>query len=137
MNKSIESHHSDFIAVIAGSGSYAPPGILNNEDLAKMVETSDEWIKTRTGIERRHICSKGESTAQLATEAGKKALATAGLKPEQVELIIVATITPEMVFPSTACFVQKDLGATNAWAFDLMAACSGFIYGISIAQNFI
>ena len=137
MNKSIESHHSDFIAVIAGHGSYAPAGILTNDDFAKMVETSDEWIKTRTGIERRHVCGKDESTAQLATEAAKKALATAGLKPEQIELIIVATITPEMVFPSTACFVQKNLGANNAWAFDLMAACSGFIYGVSIAQQFI
>jgi 3-oxoacyl-[acyl-carrier-protein] synthase-3 len=137
MNKSIESHHSDFIAVIAGHGSYAPAGILTNDDFTKMVETSDEWIKTRTGIERRHICGNDESTAQLATEAAKKALAAAGLKPEQIELIIVATITPEMVFPSTACFVQQNLGATNAWAFDLMAACSGFIYGISIAQQFI
>lgn len=137
MSKTIESHHSDFNAVITGHGSYAPPGILTNTDLAKMVETSDEWIKTRTGIERRHKCRDDESTAQLATEAAKKALAKAGLKPEQVELIIVATISPEMVFPSTACFVQQNLGAKNAWAFDLAAACSGFIYGISIAQQFI
>jgi 3-oxoacyl-[acyl-carrier-protein] synthase-3 len=137
MSNKIESHHSDFNAVITGHGSYAPPGILTNEELAKIVETSDEWIKTRTGIERRHICKNNESTAQLATEAGKKAIAKAGLKPEQIELIIVATITPEMVFPSTACFVQQNLGAKKAWAFDLAAACSGFIYGISIAQQFI
>ena len=137
MSNKIESHHSDFNAVITGYGSYAPPGILTNTDLAKMVETSDEWIKTRTGIERRHICKDNESTAQLATEAAKKAIAKAGLTPEQIELIIVATITPEMVFPSTACFVQQNLGSKKAWAFDLAAACSGFIYGISIAQQFI
>ena len=137
MSNKIESHHSDFNAVITGHGSYAPPGILTNEELAKMVETSDEWIKTRTGIERRHICKNNESTAQLATEAAKKAIAKAGLKPEQIELIIVATISPEMVFPSTACFVQQNLGAKKAWAFDLAAACSGFIYSISIAQQFI
>ena len=137
MSNKIESHHSDFNAVITGHGSYAPPGILTNEELAKMVETSDEWIKTRTGIERRHICKNNESTAQLATEAAKKAIAKAGLQPEQIELIIVATISPEMVFPSTACFVQQNLGAKKAWAFDLAAACSGFIYSISIAQQFI
>ncbi len=137
MSKTIESHHLDLNAVITGHGSYAPAGILTNEELAKIVDTSDEWIKTRTGIERRHVCSETESTAQLATEAAKKALAKAGLQPEQIELIIVATISPEMVFPSTACFVQKNLGATKAWAFDLAAACSGFIYGISIAQQFI
>ena len=127
MSNKIESHHSDFNAVITGHGSYAPPGILTNEELAKMVETSDEWIKTRTGIEHRHICKNNESTAQLATEAAKKAIAKAGLQPEQIELIIVATITPEMVFPSTACFVQQNLGSKKAWAFDLAAACSGFI----------
>lgn len=137
MNKSIDSHHSDFAAVITGHGSYAPAGILTNTDLAKMVDTSDEWIKTRTGIERRHKCSDDESTAQLATEAAKKAIAKAGLQPEQIELIIVATISPEMVFPSTACFVQQNIGAKKSWAFDLSAACSGFIYGISIAQQFI
>ncbi len=137
MSNKIKSHHSDFNAVITGHGSYAPPGILTNEELAKMVETSDEWIKTRTGIERRHICKNNESTAQLATEAAKKAIAKAGLQPEQIELIIVATISPEMVFPSTACFVQQNLGAKKAWAFDLAAACSGFIYSISIAQQFI
>jgi 3-oxoacyl-[acyl-carrier-protein] synthase-3 len=137
MTKSIESHQPKYRAVITGHGSYTPEGILTNEDLAKMVETSDEWINTRTGIKRRHKCSDKESTADLATEAAKRALAVAGITPEQIELIIVATITPEMVFPSTACFVQQHLGATNAWAFDLMAACSGFIYGNSIAQQFL
>ncbi|MGD0077637.1 MAG: beta-ketoacyl-ACP synthase III [Sedimentisphaerales bacterium] len=137
MTKSIESHQPKYRAVIAGHGSYAPGGILTNDDLAKMVETSDEWITTRTGIKRRHKCNEKESTAHLATEAAKKALAVAGLSPEKLEMILVATITPEMVFPSTACFVQQNLGAKNAWAFDLMAACSGFIYGNSIAQQFL
>jgi 3-oxoacyl-[acyl-carrier-protein] synthase-3 len=137
MDKSIESQRRRFKAVITGHGSYAPAGILTNEDLAKMVDTSDEWINTRTGIKRRHICGEKDSTATLATEAAKKALAMAGLKPTQIEVIIVATITPEMVFPSTACFVQQNLGAKKAWAFDLMAACSGFIYGLSIAQQYL
>jgi len=137
MSKSIESHEPKYRAVITGHGSYAPEEILTNEDLAKMVETSDEWISTRTGIKRRHKTGDKESTAGLATEAAKRAIAMAGITPEQIELIIVATITPEMVFPSTACFVQQYLGAKNAWAFDLMAACSGFIYGNSIAQQFL
>lgn len=137
MNRQTEPHHSLFSAVITGHGSYAPAKILTNDDLAKMVDTSDEWISTRTGIQRRHISSEKESTADLATEAAKKALAMAAINPANLDLIIVATITPEMVFPSTACFVQARLGAFSAWAFDLMAACSGFIYGISIAQQFI
>jgi 3-oxoacyl-[acyl-carrier-protein] synthase-3 len=140
-SKLIKSRQSSqkppFIAFIAGHGSYAPSKILSNDDLSKMVETSDEWISSRTGIKRRHITGDHESTALLATEAAKKALETAKLKPEKLELIIVATITPEMVFPSTACFVQSNLGATGAWAFDLAAACSGFIYSVSIAQQFI
>jgi 3-oxoacyl-[acyl-carrier-protein] synthase-3 len=131
------SHKPPFVAFIAGHGSYAPPKILSNDDLAKIVETSDEWISSRTGIKRRHICGDHESTAHLATEAAKKALEKAKLKPEKLELIIVATITPEMVFPSTACFVQSNLGASSAWAFDLAAACSGFIYSVSISQQFI
>ncbi len=137
MNRQIDSQHSQYRAAITGHGSYAPAKILSNEDLAKMVDTSDEWITTRTGIKNRHISSDKESTADLATEAAKKALAMAGVEPKNIDLIIVATITPEMVFPSTACFVQARLGAFSAWAFDLMAACSGFVYGISIAQQFI
>ncbi len=137
MNIKTESHHSRFTAVISGHGSYAPAKILTNEDFAKMVDTSDEWIRTRTGIQRRHIAGENESTADLATEAAKKALAMAGIEPTNLDVIIVATITPEMVFPSTACFVQTRLGAFSAWAFDLMAACSGFIYGISIAQQYL
>lgn len=124
-------------AVITGYGSYAPVKTLTNEELAKMVDTSDEWITTRTGIKVRHITTEEESTAFLATEAAKIALAQAELKARDVELIIVATITPEMVFPSTASFVQRALKAKQSWVFDLAAACSGFIYGLSIIQQFI
>lgn len=124
-------------AAIAGTGSYVPEKVLSNEDLMKIVDTSDEWITSRTGIKARRIAADDESTATLASEAAKKALVDAGLKAEELDLIMVATITPEMVFPSTACFVQAAIGATRAWAFDLAAACSGFVYGMSIAQQFI
>jgi 3-oxoacyl-[acyl-carrier-protein] synthase-3 len=124
-------------AVIAGHGSFAPAKILTNDELADMVDTSDEWITSRTGIKVRHITTDNESTAFLATEAAKKALAEAKLDARDLELIIVATITPEMVFPSTASFVQRALKAKKAWVFDLSAACSGFIYGLSIVQQFI
>jgi len=124
-------------AVITGYGSFAPAKTLTNDELAKMVDTSDEWITTRTGIKVRHITTEKESTAFLATEAAKIALAQAKLKARDVELIIVATITPEMVFPSTASFVQKALKAKKSWVFDLAAACSGFIFGLSIIQQFI
>jgi len=124
-------------AVITGHGSFAPEKILTNTDLAKMVDTTDEWITTRTGIKTRHITTENETTAFLATEAAKKALEKTNLKPTELELIIVATITPEMVFPSTASFVQRALGAKKAWAFDIAAACSGFIYSLSIVQQFI
>ena len=124
-------------AVVAGHGSFAPEKTLTNDELARMVDTSDEWITTRTGIKVRHITSDNESTAFLATEAARRALAEAHLDAAEVELIIVATITPEMVFPSTASFVQRALGAHKAWVFDLAAACSGFVYGLSIVQQFI
>ncbi len=124
-------------AVIAGTGSFAPEKLLTNADLAKMVDTSDEWITTRTGIKVRHIANDDETTAFLAIEAAKRALADANFDPKKLELIIVATITPEMVFPSTASFVQRALRAKKAWVFDLSAACSGFIYGLSIVQQFI
>ncbi|MBW7990201.1 MAG: ketoacyl-ACP synthase III [Planctomycetes bacterium] len=124
-------------AVITGYGSFAPEKTLTNEELAKMVDTSDEWITTRTGIKVRHIAAEDESTAFLATEAAKVALAQANLDAADVELIIVATITHEMVFPSTASFVQRSLGSKKAWVFDLEAACSGFIYGLSVVQQFI
>jgi 3-oxoacyl-[acyl-carrier-protein] synthase-3 len=124
-------------AVITGYGSFAPEKILTNDELAKRVDTSDEWITSRTGIKVRHITADNESTAFLATEAAKRALAQANLDAAEIELIIVATITPEMVFPSTASFVQRSLGAKKAWVFDLAAACSGFIYGLSIVQQFL
>ena len=103
----------------------------------KIVETNDEWIITRTGIRTRRIASDGETTATLAAEAARRALQDANMDASEIELIILATITPEMVFPSTACFVQDMIGAKNAWAFDLSAACSGFVYGLSIAQQFV
>jgi 3-oxoacyl-[acyl-carrier-protein] synthase-3 len=137
MNNSTNGRPPEFRAVITGYGSFAPAKLLTNDELAEMVDTSDEWITTRTGIKVRHIASENESTAILATEAAKKALDTANLNPKEVELIIVATITPEMVFPSTASFVQRALQAEKAWVFDLAAACSGFLYSLSIVQQFI
>jgi 3-oxoacyl-[acyl-carrier-protein] synthase-3 len=124
-------------AVITGCGSFAPAKLLTNDELAEMVDTSDEWITTRTGIKVRHVTADGETTAHLATEAGRQALAYAGVEANDLELIIVATITPEMPFPSTACFVQEALGAKKAWVFDLAAACSGFVYGLHIVQQFM
>lgn len=124
-------------AIVAGTGSYLPAKILTNEDLMKIVDTSDEWITARTGIKTRHVVSEGETTATLSAEAARRALADAKMSAEELDLIILGTITPEMVFPSTACFVQDMIGAKNAWAFDLSAACSGFVYGLSIAQQFV
>jgi len=137
MDKRINGQPPSYRAVITGYGSFAPAKTLTNEELAKMVDTSDEWITTRTGVKVRHITTDNESTAFLATEAARKALAETNLDAGEVELIIVATITPEMVFPSTASFVQRALKAKKAWVFDLAAACSGFVYGLSIVQQFI
>lgn len=124
-------------AVLTGTGSAVPKRILSNEDLSKIVETSDEWITTRTGIKKRHIVADEDTTATLSSTAAKGALEAAGLAAEELDLIVVATVTPEMVFPSTACFVQSALGAKNAWAFDLNAACSGFVYALSIGEKFV
>lgn len=124
-------------AHIVGWGSYRPDKILTNNDLARMVDTSDEWIYSRTGIRERRIANEKETTATLAFEAAARALQRADLHPSQVELIIVATSTPEYIFPSTACRVQDYLGATKAGAFDLSAACSGFVYGLSLAAQSI
>jgi 3-oxoacyl-[acyl-carrier-protein] synthase-3 len=137
MNNQMNGRPPAFRAVITGHGSFAPAKLLTNDELSEMVDTSDEWITTRTGIKVRHITEDNESTAFLATEASKKALAEAKLDGRDLELIIVATITPEMVFPSTASFVQRALKAKKAWVFDLSAACSGFVYGLSIVQQFI
>ena len=124
-------------AHIVGWGSFRPDKILTNNDLARMVETSDEWIYSRTGIRERRIASEKETTATLAFEAAARALQRADLHPSQVEMIILATSTPEYIFPSTACRVQDYLGATRAGAFDLSAACSGFVYGLSMAAQAI
>jgi len=137
MSNLINGRTTPYRAVITGCGSFAPAKTLTNEDLAKMVNTSDEWIRTRTGIKVRHIAADNETTAFLATEAAKNALKMANLDAADIELIIVATITPEMVFPSTASFVQRALGAKRAWVFDLAAACSGFVYGLGIVQQFM
>ncbi|MHC4119817.1 MAG: ketoacyl-ACP synthase III, partial [Planctomycetota bacterium] len=137
MNNPSNGRPPAYRAVVSGYGSFAPEKTLTNDELGEMVDTSDEWITTRTGIKSRHITSDKESTALLATEAAKRALAEADLDAEELDIIIVATITPEMVFPSTASFVQRALGANKAWVFDLAAACSGFVYGLSIIQQFI
>lgn len=122
---------------IISTGSYVPEKILTNGDLEKLVETSDEWITTRTGIRERRIASDEESTSSLGTKAALKALEKAGIDGSEVELIIVATITPDMLFPSTACLVQQNIGAKRALAFDIEAACSGFIYTLEIARQFL
>ena len=122
---------------ITAVGSYLPQRVLRNADLEKMVETSDEWIVTRTGIRERRIAAADESTSDLAAKAATVALQRAGVAADQVDLIIVATITPDMGFPATACLVQQKIGAKRAAAFDMEAACSGFIYGLEIGQQFI
>jgi 3-oxoacyl-[acyl-carrier-protein] synthase-3 len=137
IEKLVKDCNGSYRAVITGHGSFAPAKKLTNSDLAKMVDTSDEWITARTGIRTRHITSAEETTAFLATEAANRALAEAKLDPGELEMLIVATITPEMVFPSTASFVQRSLGASRACVFDLAAACSGFIYSLSIVQQFL
>jgi 3-oxoacyl-[acyl-carrier-protein] synthase-3 len=122
---------------IVGVGSYVPERILTNQELEKMVETSDEWITSRTGIKERRIAAKDEFTSDMAANAARKALAFAGVTPDQIDLIIVATITPDMLFPSTACLVQHKLGARKAIAFDIEAACSGFVYALEIGRQFV
>ncbi len=123
--------------VIIGTGSCVPRNVVTNKDLEKKVETSDEWIRTRTGIEQRHISSDDEPNSYLATEAAKRAMDMAGINANELDLIIVGTLTPDMPMPSVACLVQKELGARKAGAFDLYATCSGFLYGLSIADKFI
>jgi 3-oxoacyl-[acyl-carrier-protein] synthase-3 len=122
---------------ITGVGAYVPSRILTNADLEKMVDTSDEWITTRTGVRERRLAADDEFTSDLAAKAAQVAMQRAGVTGEQVELIITATITPDMPFPSTSCLVQQKIGARRAAAFDLEAACSGFIYGLEVAQQFI
>lgn len=122
---------------IAGTGSYLPEKVLTNADLEKMVETSDEWIQTRTGIKERHIAAEGETTSDLGYHASVRALEAAGIDASQLDLIIVGTTTPDLIFPSTACLIQARLGATGSAALDVNAACSGFIYALTVADKFI
>ena len=122
---------------IIGTGSYLPERVMTNLELEKLVETSDEWITSRTGIKERHIAAEGESTSDLAAGAARDAMENAGITADEIDLIIVATVTPDMFFPSTACFVQAKIGAKNAACFDVSAACAGFLYAIEIAQQFI
>ena len=122
---------------ISALGTYVPPRILSNADLEKMVETSNDWILERTGIRERHLVDKGVATSDLATEAAKNALAQRGLLPTDVEAILVATVTPDMLFPSTACLVQHKLGAKGAWGFDLSAACSAFLFALQTGAQYV
>ena len=122
---------------IAGTGSYLPEKVLTNADLAEFVDTSDEWIATRTGIRQRHIAAEGETTGDLAFHAATRALEAAGVEASELDLIVLGTTTPDIIFPSTACLVQHRLGANGCPAFDVNAACSGFIYALSVADSFI
>jgi 3-oxoacyl-[acyl-carrier-protein] synthase-3 len=122
---------------IAGTGSYLPERILTNADLERMVDTSDEWIRTRTGIRERRIARDDESTSDMSFFAARQALDSAGVTAEELDMIIVGTITPDMAFPSTACFVQNRLEARNAFCFDVSAACSGFLYSLEVGRRFL
>ncbi len=122
---------------ITGTGSYVPERVLTNAELEKMVATTDEWIMTRTGIRERRIARPDESTSAMAAQAARRALAAAGVEAEAVDMIIVATITPDMGFPNTGCFVQREIGARNAFCYDVEAACSGFVYALDIAAQYV
>lgn len=129
--------HGQIKTAVVGTGSYLPEKVLTNADLERMVDTTDEWIQTRTGIKERHIASPDEATSDLATQAASRALESANVEAGEVDLIIVATCTPDMLLPATACIVQHNIKAHKAVAFDLEAACSGFIYALSVASNLI
>jgi 3-oxoacyl-[acyl-carrier-protein] synthase-3 len=124
-------------ARIAGTGSYLPERVLTNADLEKMVDTTDEWIRDRTGIRERHIAADGQTTGDLAFEAAKRALEAAGVDAREIDLLVLGTTTPDIIFPSTACLLQHRLGANGCAAFDVNAACSGFVYALGVANNFI
>lgn len=124
-------------AKISALGTYVPPRLLTNHDLEKMVDTSDQWITERTGIKQRHIADKGTATSDLACHAARQALQRRGITPDDVESIVIGTVTPDMLFPSTACMVQHKLGCKNAWGFDVSAACSGFLYALQTGAQFI
>ena len=124
-------------SVILGTGSYLPDRILTNEDLAKLVDTSDEWIVQRTGIRERHVAADGEMTSDLATAAATRALAAAGVSVDQIDLVLLATATPDRTFPASAVEVQRKLGVTHGFAFDLQAVCSGFVYALTVADSLL
>ena len=124
-------------AKITGVAGYVPPQVVTNFDLEKVVDTSDEWIRTRTGIRERHRADPGVAASDLGTEAARKLLAATSVKPEEIDLIVVATVTPDMFFPATACLIQNSLGAKRAWGFDLSAACSGFAYALTVGAQFV
>jgi len=124
-------------AKITGVACYTPPRVVKNVDLEKFVDTNDEWIRTRTGISERHYADAGVASSHMATEAAKLLLAQKNLDPAEIDLIILATVTPDMFFPATACLVQDRIGAKNAWGFDLSAACSGFVYALTVGAQFV
>ena len=124
-------------AKITGVAGYVPPKVMTNADFEKILDTSDEWIRTRTGIRERHVAEKGVATSHMAVEAAKLLLAQTNTKAEEIDLIIVASVTPDMFFPATACLVQNRIGATKAWGFDLSAACSGFAYALTVGAQFV
>jgi 3-oxoacyl-[acyl-carrier-protein] synthase III len=123
-------------AKITGVATYVPPRVVTNADLEKIVDTSDEWIRTRTGIRERHYADPGVAASHLGTEAARKLLAEKGVDTAEIDLIVVASVTPDMMFPATACLIQDNLGATKAWGFDLSAACSGFVYALTVGAQF-
>jgi 3-oxoacyl-[acyl-carrier-protein] synthase-3 len=124
-------------AKITGVASFVPPRVMSNADLEKIVDTNDEWIRTRTGIRERHVVDKGVATSHLATEATRRLLAQTDTSPQEIDLIVLGTVTPDMLFPATACLVQERIGATNAWGFDVSAACCGFVYALTVAAQFV
>src|ERR1700729_1863872 len=124
-------------AKITAVAGYVPPRTVTNADLEKRVDTNDEWIRTRTGIRERHYADSGVAASHLGTEAAKKLLAAKGVSPEEIDMIVVATVTPDMLFPATACLIQDRLGAKKAWGFDLSAACSGYAYALTVGAQFV
>jgi 3-oxoacyl-[acyl-carrier-protein] synthase III len=124
-------------AKITGVAGYLPPRVVTNHDLEKIVDTNDEWIRTRTGIRERHHVEPGVGSSHLGTEAAKKLLADKGVNPDEIDMIVVATVTPDMLFPATACLIQNNIGAKKAWGFDLSAACSGFAYALTVGAQFV
>ncbi|MGD0907147.1 MAG: beta-ketoacyl-ACP synthase III [Candidatus Acidiferrales bacterium] len=124
-------------AKITGVSGYLPPRVMSNADLEKLVDTNDAWIRERTGIRERHVVEKGVATSDLATAAARQLLADRNVPASEIDLIVVASVTPDMMFPATACLVQDNLGATNAWGFDLSAACSGFVYALTVGAQFV